>query len=252
MKKLTFIITIGFALSLYAAAPDRITNLFYTGNTLYEQDKYKEAVEKYEEIIKDGYASGPLYYNLGNCCFKLGLLGKTILYYERAKRFIPGDPELRFNLNYVYSLLEDKIEVPRRNWIMRKLNSIIHCLSLGKWIGLTATIWLIFSILAIIAVFSVRFRRAFKYIGIISAILLIIGFANILILYNEYSSAQAIILSKEIPVRYGPGEGEVEAFLLHEGTKVAIKKHQGEWAQIQLPDGKTGWLLQNTVEEISK
>lgn len=251
MRKLLFIIIIfGFTASLYAAVPDRITNLFYTGNTLYEQDRYKEAIEKYEEIIKAGYSSGPLYYNLGNCYFKLGQLGKTILYYERAKQFIPKDPELNFNLNYVKSLLEDKIEAPYRNWLQRKLYSMVYFFNLSTWIGFTVIVWSIFIISGIIAVLAIGFRKGFKYIGIISAVLLIIGFSSTLILYSESSSPQAIILSKEIPVRYGPGEGEVEAFLLHEGTKVTIKKHQEEWIQVQLSDGKTGWLPQHAVEKI--
>lgn len=252
-KKILILIIFTLALlitSLYAAVPDKATNLFYTGNALYEQGKYEEAVEKYKEIIEEGYAFSSLYYNLGNCYFKLGLLGKTILYYERAKQINPGDPELNFNLNYVHSLLKDKTEVPRKNWIMRKLNSTIHSLSLGKWIGLSALIWLVLSISAIIAVFSARFRKAFKYIGIISLFLLIIGFINIFVLLSESASPQAVVLSKEVPVRYGPGEGEVEAFLLHEGTKVAVKAQKGAWLQMRLPDGKTGWLPQNAVEKI--
>lgn len=245
-KPLFIIIIIGLTAYLYAS----VTSLFYTANTLYEQEKYKEAIDKYEEILKEGYASGSLYYNLGNCYFKLGMLGKTILYYERAKRLMPRDPELIFNYNYVCSLLEDKIETPRKNWIIKKLDFIIYLLSLGRWIGLTAIIWLVFILSAITAVYFTSFRKVFKYIGIISVILLCIGLTNIAILYRETQSPQAIVLSKEIPVRYGPGEGEVEAFILHEGTKASIKKTNGEWTQIKLPDGKSGWLPQGAVEKI--
>lgn len=247
---ITIIITICIATFLYAGTPDKILHLFYSANSLYEEGKYKDAIEKYENIIEEKYTSGPLYYNLGNCYFKLGALGKTILYYERAKRLMPNDPELKFNYKYVRSLLEDKIRSPHKNWLTKKFITITRFLSLSKWIGLTITIWLIFIILAIIAVSCISCRKAFKYIGISTLVVIFICVSIILNLYYKNCSKQAVILAKEVPIRYGPGEALVEAFLLHEGTLAAIKNYQGNWVQIQLVDGKSGWLPKDTLEEI--
>ena len=40
---------------------------FYQASQLYKNGAYGEAIAKYESILEAGKASGPLYYNLGNC-----------------------------------------------------------------------------------------------------------------------------------------------------------------------------------------
>lgn len=207
-------------------------DFFQSANRLYEQAKYEEAAAEYTKIIDSGYESGPLYYNLGNCYFKLGFLGRTILYYEKAKRLIPNDPELRFNYRYVESFLLDKISAPKR------FMNIINLLTFGKWLGFIIIIWLI-----LIITFIINKKWCLTPIFI-----LVICIACAVTQYISLSSPAGILIAKEVPVRYGPGEGEVEAFLLHEGTKVEIKKTEGNWYQVQLPDGKSGWMPKQVVE----
>jgi len=251
MKKILFSVLIFlFSSYLYAGVPHKVSGAFHAGNKLYEQGKYKESIKKYNSIIKQGYISDAIYYNLGNCYFKLGLLGKTILYYERAKRLNPRNPELISNLNYVHSLLEDKIKPLKRNWISKECNSIAHFMPIGKWVGLTAIIWLVFSGLGILAIFLANFRKILIYIDIGLIVFLAMGTAIIFILHTESKNSQAIVLSKKVTARYGPGEGEVEAFFLHEGTKVSVKSSEGSWVHIQLQDGKAGWLPKKAVEKI--
>lgn len=235
---------------IFATAIDDHTGLFYSANKLYEQAKYEQAVGEYKKIIERGSQSGPLYYNIGNCYFKLGSMGKTILYYEKAIRLIPNDPELRFNYNYVVSLLEDKIELPKINWFMKKFLDIAGIMVFSKWLVLIIIIWLILIASIIIKIFTPGFSRIFKHLIIIESILLGICILCAITQYKVFSSPAAIVIPKEVPVRYGPGEAEVEAFMLHEGTKVEIRKAEENWYQIQLPDGKSGWLPKETVEWI--
>lgn len=226
------------------------TTLFYSANKLYEQGRYEEAAGEYKKILDSGVQSGPLYYNLGNCYFKLGSLGKTILYYEKAKRLMPRDPELIFNYNYVQSLIEDKIEIPKKSFLTKKFLDIAESLTFGKWLGFIIIIWLILGATLTINIFLPYFKKNSRYISIGLLILIAIGISCAITQYRLYSSPTAIIITKETPVRYGPGEGEVEAFLLHEGTMVEIKKFEADWYQVQLPDGKSGWLAKEAVEWI--
>lgn len=249
MKKIIVVICI-ICICGFAAIKDDLTDSFYSANKLYEQGKYEEAVGEYKKIINMGYQSGPLYYNLGNCYFKSGALGKTVLYYEKAKRLIPDDPELRFNYNYVQSLLADKIQAPKEIWPLRFILKISNYLTFGKWLGFIITIWLLLIILLILNIFIHGYKGLFRYIGILFLITLILGAVCAITQYNTYSSPIAVITEKEVPVRYGPGEAEVEAFLLHEGAKAAIIKEKDNWCQIQLPDGKSGWLPKDSIEWI--
>ena len=74
--------------------------IFYKANALYEEGKYDEAIEVYTGLIDQGLESGNLYYNIGNCYFKKGELGKAIVNYERANKLIPDDSDLKSNHDF--------------------------------------------------------------------------------------------------------------------------------------------------------
>ena len=81
-----------------AAQPDRLDRSFERATAAYRQGQYARAVERYRGILDSGYASGALYYNLGNAYVRLDRLGPAIRYYEKARRLWPDDPRLRHNL----------------------------------------------------------------------------------------------------------------------------------------------------------
>ena len=93
---------------------DSREGLFLQGNRLYEAGDYRKALESYAAIAAMGYESGPLYFNLGNCYYKLNETGQAILHYERAARLIPGDEDLEVNLSLARLKVVDRIpELPR-------------------------------------------------------------------------------------------------------------------------------------------
>ncbi|MCD6459998.1 hypothetical protein J7L67_04950, partial [bacterium] len=47
---------------------------FASGVELYKQGNFKQSAVKFKKIIKSGTRSGSLYFNLGNCYFKMGKL----------------------------------------------------------------------------------------------------------------------------------------------------------------------------------
>ena len=90
--------------------PGRVINpqaLFYQANNLYEEGRYEEAAVAYRQLLEQGYESGNLYFNLGNTYFKMGRTGWAVLYYEKAKRLIPRDADLRANLGYALEGVEE-------------------------------------------------------------------------------------------------------------------------------------------------
>ena len=52
-------------------------------------------------------------------------------------------------------------------------------------------------------------------------------------------------------VRSSPSsESAKDLFVLHEGTKVRIIDKVGEWSNIELADGRQGWMLSQDMEVI--
>jgi len=49
------------------------------------------------------------------------------------------------------------------------------------------------------------------------------------------------VLDKKVSVFSEPGGGGTEVFIIHEGTRVRLKREVNNWYEITLADGKTGW-----------
>ncbi len=216
--------------------------VFARGNNLYEVGRYEEAVKEYEKLLRLGYRSGNLYYNLGNAFFKLDQNGRAVLYYENALRMQPRDQDLRSNLDYALSLIEDRVEPPQKSWAVRQLDGLVNSFNLREFISVAVVLyWLLFALL-IAFVYAREWRRPVLRMAVVNLLLLI------LVVALAFSRAQldrrerAVILAKEVNVRYGPSSNDVVAFVLHEGSVVGIKNEKAGWYQISLPDGKSGWM----------
>ena len=112
---------------MFAQSPEQV---FQQGNALYQQGKFAEAAGVYEAILKSGSVSGELLFNLGNAYYKTGNMGKAILQYERALRLMPGDDDLRHNLQLANLLIVDRIEATPRLFLWDWWEGLKHALSL--------------------------------------------------------------------------------------------------------------------------
>jgi hypothetical protein len=61
---------------------------------------------------------------------------------------------------------------------------------------------------------------------------------------------EGIVVAEELPAMDAPGNGGVEVFSIHEGTKVRIEEHSNGWLEIVLLDGKIGWVSSDGIEVI--
>ena len=61
---------------------------------------------------------------------------------------------------------------------------------------------------------------------------------------------QNLVLYEKISVVSEPGLSGKEVFILHEGTKVEVKRQLDDWLEITIPDGKTGWLKKSDLDII--
>ena len=94
-------------------------------------------------------------------------------------------------------------------------------------------------------------RRAgfFSAIGLFLLALLCLDFA-----YWQYSDYRktdsAIVMVPVSSVKSSPSSGvdAKDLFVLHEGTKVRILDEAGDWMNIELADGRQGWMRKSEVE----
>ena len=83
---------------------------FEKANLLYNNAQYVESLENYKEIIDSGYQSAAIFYNMGNCYYKINDIANAILFYERSILINPADEDVRNNLQMVRNSLIDDID----------------------------------------------------------------------------------------------------------------------------------------------
>ena len=69
-------------------------------NDMYKDGKYQEALDGYIKITETESANPYAFYNAGNAYFRLSRPGLAVLYYARAFKLLPRDPDIRANLDY--------------------------------------------------------------------------------------------------------------------------------------------------------
>lgn len=229
---------------------DQPATLFDQGNFEYRNGNYAEAEEYYRRILNSGLENSPLYFNLGNACFKQKKLGEAIYYWEKARQLAPMDREIRENLELAELLLVDQIEIPEDPFPVRILKSIRDLLTIPQESRLAYFLFLAANILFFLYIVLKNPRHSFRaLVGSFIAGLLVLLFAGSLAwkVYERDYGQKAIVLDQRVDVFSGPGEENITVFTLHEGIKVRVHGSSNGWCQISLPNGWNGWLPQDTV-----
>ena len=227
---------------------------FEKGNQLYREGSYRKAIDAYTGIVESGMVSSEVYYNLGNCYYKLAEIGRAVLSYERALRLAPGDEDVKANLAIAKLQTVDKIEKLPTFFLFDFTENIFHLLSSTALLRLTLLgyVVMVSALTAMVLFRGERTKLIFKRSAQISAgifLVFALGFAGQRI--SDRSSSRAIILADKVDVLSAPGgEGAVQVFALHEGATVSVEEMSGMWAEIKLADGKVGWVKKEVFEEI--
>lgn len=222
--------------------------LFHLAKKSYDMSNFEDAIDGYEKIIDGGYENGQIYYNLANAYFKTGALGKAILNYERAKRFIPLDRDLKANLAYAYSLIKnDVFNRPRYNFLEFP-DKILATFTIDGLTLLLFFIYLAFVFFIILNIYIKRLKKSFFY-----TICFIFCFGFLLLTVKIYQAQHikaAIVTTEEADARFEPFDDAVLHFKVYEGFKIYALKEEDGWLKIKRADGKIGWIKADTCQII--
>lgn len=216
----------------------------------YEKHEYKKAIDSYELLLKEGYTSYQLYYNLGNAYYRNRQLGKAIYNYERAKKLNHTDEDVRNNLNLAYTKTIDKIEVKENFFISAVKTNVLSSFTTTTWAWLTVGASVLFFVF--LYLFIAGPNVFIKRISFFVSLVLLISFFIIYFLGNSAKNAKeqnsfAIITATETKVFTEPTATSPSKFGLHEGTRVRIVEFNADWVLIKLENGNEGWLRLSDV-----
>lgn len=250
MKK---IIVLLLVLSSSILSSQNTQELFSKANSLYKKGNYLKAIELYNKIENSGNISSELYYNLGNCNYKLNNVAPSIYNYEKALQLDPLNEDAQNNLIIAKKLTLDRIEELPKSIFQKLNNQYLSKISYNAWAVISIILSFITAILFLLFYFShtPSKKRLFFSTSVLSFLLLVL---SLTVTYSQFkqtkNNIQAIIFPEEIHVKNAPTSDAEEVFILHEGTKVTVLDVVDQWKKIKLADGKIGWMLSKNLKEL--
>ena len=250
MKKLAaFTLVCLISLGLKAGEND----VFKIGNDAYLKNNFEVAIASYQQLLKEGYQSSELYFNLGNAYYKTDSIANAILYYEKAKKLAPTDEDIQANLKLANLKTIDKTEAKEQLIFKSWWENFVYARSADNWGVLSiVSMFIAFTLLVLFRITAAT-RMKQIFFGLFALTLLLsLSFFFLASTHERYETenGQAILFNSSATIKSAPSENSKDLFIIHEGAKVKIVEHENSWIRIRLDNGNEGWLLENAVRTI--
>jgi len=227
-----------------------VNEIFDIANEEYKAGNYQDALKLYESLLASpGLQPADIYYNIGNTQFKLQNYGKAIASYRRALAFAPRDQDIVTNLNHVRELAVDKIDQAKSTELMREIFFFHYTLSrIESETAFLFSYWVLATLAIIYLVHTTKTLRWWIYAAVI--LTLVFGVSTSIKLYRAQHPTHAVVIADEVDVRTGPGSNYMKSFILHDGAELSLGDSRDGWRQIELPDGRRGWLSVSHIDSV--
>ena len=239
MKKLLAILSL-FLLSCAGA---------YSASLQQAEDAYREgrfaaALAQYEELLQ-AYPNNPyLYYNIGNCYFKMGTKGLAVANYYRAFRLDPRDKDIRHNLNLA-------LQNSGESFVTKGMPVVLHqaffYFTLAELKGLFFITLCLFCMIGSLC----AFRRKWGFS--LWASLLLVCFCGAWYMGRAKLDAEplAVVAAPVAELRSGPGKNFPASANVAQGHLVLLQDSRDNWQEVIIKSqGVTGWIESNFLEKI--
>lgn len=223
----------------------------------YRKGDFRKSIELYEGIVAqhldNNKESAEIYYNLGNAYFRDNQVAKAILNYERALLLNPGDSDIRHNLRFARTRIEDKVDISGNMFLTSWAKAMQNMYDSDTWgkVGIGFFVLLLIFVGIYLFIRVLWIKKAAFYVAIVFFFLVIV--ANLFAFEQKDARVRrnsGIVMAAAVSVRTSPDANSKELFQLHEGTKIKVRDTDGNWYEIQIANGSVGWLPKENVEII--
>ncbi len=252
MKK--YFISVVLSLMSLSLFSGNVEQLIDSAQNSFMQTQYAAALEMYDSVCNMGYSSSDLYYNIGNCYYRLNDIPNSVYYYEKALMLDPSNDDAEFNLNIANRQLKQIVEPLPMPFYTRLGIKILNIMSSDAWTILN----IVFLVLTLIGIALYLFlgRIALRKLGFSIAVISLVIFiftaicaykSSVVISENNYA-----IVFEQSMVKSSPNADAVNSFEIYEGIKVQVVDSANGMYNIKLADGKEGWMDMSDVKLLSR
>ena len=238
------------------------------GREAEAEQEFRAALLRYEGAAEAlGRSNGFLLYNIGNTYLRLGDVGRAILHYREAQRFIPADPNLRQSLRHARSLRRDRIGTDAAGSVLRLVFFWHHTwplqLRMGLFLAAANLLWLLALLRALgaflgtVAALPKSLARLGRHVRRSVATALVAAAGVIAVAAGGSAAVEllvpvpdtAVVLASEVTARRGDSDAYEPSFTtpLHAGTELLVLEERNDWLHVALADGRRAWLPAHAV-----
>ncbi len=239
MKKLLLLIALCFYVTTVKAQ-----DFAARAEPLYRSGQYAQALLNYEQALKNSPNNPYLYYNIGNCYFKMGSKGLAAANYYRAFKLNPRDPDIRHNLALALANGGEQL-VP--SGMPEALHKALYGFSLAELKGLVCVLgW----ILCVGAGLWLLTRKGGK-LTVALGILFLVCAGWFYLRYSWETQPLAVVAAPVVEVRSGPGPNFPASASVQQGHLVELADRKDNWQQVIVKSqGLKGWVENSALERI--
>ena len=227
------------AVKLFADANEnylQAMKLIASKNIAEADRHFKEATTQYEAILTGGFKNGQVYYNLGNTYYRRGELGKAIVNYRRAARFLPRNADLNANLRLTKGAIEDKelsTEIPV---VVKRIFFWLFLLNRNELSIVAVSLYV--ALMIVLFASNIRKYTWLKRVFVSFSLALFVAVVSLGIkIYLEQGVSRGVIVTAKCEVRYGPGEEYEPKFEIHNGAECVIENEKDDWYRVYVKVG---------------
>lgn len=224
-------------------------SLFSSANKYYQNKQYEEAEKMYLLILQQDKKNVHVLYNLGNTYYHLKRYPEAVLYYERARKWMPDDKSVNQNIQLTNNKLFSKMEFSKEFFVTKWVKGSVYEKSASTW-----SVWMLIMLWAgvlLVCLYFYTTQRRYLQSGIFALCMtLLLAFFTRLAYNREQQKEFAIVMQENAFMKKAPVESMNAADSIPPGIKVQIVDTDKNWFKIRQSNGKEGWIDSRSVELI--
>ncbi len=235
------------------ATPHSLSQTFDAAGRDFAAGQLDEAIAGYERLLDAGVVDADVYYNLGTALAKAGRFGEATLQFERSLYLAPGEADASANLATTREVLAERLTERHGEVELGQSRGLGEALVHDLSEGLLTSLLLVFWAVAFLALMVVRLQKGRVRLGALVTALLsflfaaVFGFLVASKLGTLEEGRPAVITATEGVLREGPDPRAIRRGDVYEGERADILRSDGEFVNVRLSGGRSGWLLSEYV-----
>jgi tetratricopeptide (TPR) repeat protein len=221
---------------------------FVLANESYKQKDYAQAIELYENIVSNSWESGTVYYNLGNSYYKQGNIGKAILNYERARKFLKRDRDFRFNYRYIQGQVVQTSQLSKAGFLKGLMQKHVEFYIQREMLFIIAMLCFLFPLIQLLGMYFKIKIKARANIFLVVLLLTSVFVFGLCLDVNQNKNTAIVVIKGQ--TMFEPNAQSTVHFSISEGEKIYLELKKDGWVKIRREDGKRGWILDEHIELI--